>query len=46
MEGSLEEHDCRLSFKRGGKTLAVATVGRDRESLEQEVAMERAIQTR
>jgi len=46
MEGSLEEHDCRLSFKRGGKTLAVATVGCDRESLEQEVAMEKAVQTR
>jgi len=43
MEGSLETHDCQLSFKRGGKTLAVATVGRDRESLEHELAMERAV---
>jgi NADPH-dependent 2,4-dienoyl-CoA reductase/sulfur reductase-like enzyme len=46
MEGSLEEHDCQLSFKRGGKTFAVATVGRDRKSLEQELAMERVVQTR
>jgi NADPH-dependent 2,4-dienoyl-CoA reductase/sulfur reductase-like enzyme/nitrite reductase/ring-hydroxylating ferredoxin subunit len=46
MEGSLEEHDCQLSFKRGGKTLAVATVGRDRKSLEHELAMERVVQTR
>jgi apoptosis-inducing factor 3 len=46
IEGSLEEHNCLLSFKRDGKTLAVATVGRDRENLEQEVALERAVQTR
>ena len=44
LEGSIEEHDCKLSFRRGGKTLAVATIGRDRESLESEVAMERAVQ--
>ena len=43
MEGSLETHDCQLSFKRGGKTVAVATVGRDRESLEHELTMERAV---
>jgi len=43
MEGSLEAHNCQLSFKRGGKTLAVATVGRDRESLEHELTMERAV---
>jgi len=43
-DGSIEEHDCKLSFRRGGKTLAVATIGRDRESLESELAMERAVQ--
>jgi len=43
LDGSIEEHNCKLSFKRGRKTLAVATVGRDRESLEQELAMERAV---
>ena len=42
LEGSIENHDCKLSFQRAGKTLAVATVGRDRESLENEVAMERS----
>ena len=45
LDGSIEEHDCKLSFRRGGKTLAVATIGRDRESLESELAMERAVQT-
>jgi NADPH-dependent 2,4-dienoyl-CoA reductase/sulfur reductase-like enzyme len=44
LDGSIEEHNCKLSFKRGGRTLAVATVGRDRESLEHELAMERAVQ--
>ena len=42
LEGSLEDYDCKLSFQRAGKTLAVATVGRDREGLENEVAMERS----
>ena len=42
LDGSIEDHDCKLSFQRAGKTLAVATVGRDRESLENEVAMERS----
>jgi NADPH-dependent 2,4-dienoyl-CoA reductase/sulfur reductase-like enzyme len=45
LDGSLEQHNCKLSFRRGGRTLAVATVGRDRESLEHELAMERAVQT-
>jgi NADPH-dependent 2,4-dienoyl-CoA reductase/sulfur reductase-like enzyme/nitrite reductase/ring-hydroxylating ferredoxin subunit len=45
LDGSLEQHNCKLSFRRGGRTLAVATVGRDRESLEHELAMERDVQT-
>jgi hypothetical protein len=45
LQGSIEEHNCKLSFRRGGKTIAVATVGRDRESLEHELAMERSLQT-
>jgi hypothetical protein len=44
LDGSIEEHDCKLAFRRGGKTLAVATIGRDRESLESEFAMEKAVQ--
>ena len=43
LDGSIEEHNCKLSFRRGGATLAVATIGRDRESLENELAMERAM---
>ena len=42
LQGSIEDQDCKLSFQRAGKTLAVATVGRDRENLENEVAMERS----
>jgi NADPH-dependent 2,4-dienoyl-CoA reductase/sulfur reductase-like enzyme/nitrite reductase/ring-hydroxylating ferredoxin subunit len=44
LDGSIEKHDCKLTFRRGGKTLAVATIGRDRESLESELAMERSVQ--
>jgi 3-phenylpropionate/trans-cinnamate dioxygenase ferredoxin reductase subunit len=39
--GSLEQRDCALAFRRSGRTLAVATMGRDRLSLEVEAAMER-----
>ena len=45
LDGSIEQHNCKLSFQRGGRTLAVATIGRDRESLENELTMEGAIQT-
>jgi len=40
LDGSIEEHNCKLSFQSGGRTVAVATVGRDRASLEDELAME------
>jgi hypothetical protein len=42
LDGSIEDQNCKLSFQRAGKTLAIATVGRDRESLEGELAMERS----
>ena len=42
IDGSIEDQNCKLSYKRGGKTLAVATVGRDRNSLYAELAMEQA----
>ena len=42
LDGSLEQHNCKLSYRRGGRTIAVATVGRDHESLEHELVMERA----
>jgi len=40
MAGSLSRRDCRAEFIRDGKILAVATIGRDRESLEAERVME------
>jgi NADPH-dependent 2,4-dienoyl-CoA reductase/sulfur reductase-like enzyme/nitrite reductase/ring-hydroxylating ferredoxin subunit len=43
VEGSIEARDCAVRFKQGGRTLAVATIYRDRQSLEAEVAMEQAI---
>jgi NADPH-dependent 2,4-dienoyl-CoA reductase/sulfur reductase-like enzyme len=41
IDGSLEAHDCSVTYKRGGRRLAVATISRDRDSLQAEVAMER-----
>jgi NADPH-dependent 2,4-dienoyl-CoA reductase/sulfur reductase-like enzyme/nitrite reductase/ring-hydroxylating ferredoxin subunit len=41
IDGSLEALDCSVEYRRGGHTLAIATVGRDRVSLEAEVRMER-----
>jgi NADPH-dependent 2,4-dienoyl-CoA reductase/sulfur reductase-like enzyme len=43
IEGSLAARDCAISYLRGGKKLAVATIGRDLAGLEAEVAFERAI---
>ncbi len=43
IKGSLAEHDCTLDFRRGDRTLAVVTVGRDLESLRAEVAIEQRI---
>ena len=41
LSGSLEALDCKVEYLRGGKVAAVATIGRDRESLEAEVALGR-----
>ncbi|MND09591.1 hypothetical protein D3C83_330490 [compost metagenome] len=41
MKGSITDRDCVVAFRKGGKTLAVASIYRDRESLEAELAMER-----
>ena len=40
IEGDIAARDCLLRFKRDGRTLAVASIFRDIESLEAEVAME------
>jgi apoptosis-inducing factor 3 len=42
VDGTLESHDCSVTYARGGRTLAVATISRDRESLQAELALERS----
>jgi NADPH-dependent 2,4-dienoyl-CoA reductase/sulfur reductase-like enzyme/nitrite reductase/ring-hydroxylating ferredoxin subunit len=41
IDGALESQDCSVTYKRGDRKLAVATIARDRESLQAELAMER-----
>jgi apoptosis-inducing factor 3 len=43
IDGSFEARDCMVDYRRGGKTLAVATLGRDLASLRAEAEFERAI---
>jgi hypothetical protein len=43
VDGSIESRDCAVRFLRGSRTLAVATIYRDRESLEAELEMEHAV---
>jgi NADPH-dependent 2,4-dienoyl-CoA reductase/sulfur reductase-like enzyme len=47
LDGQLDAdaRDCTITYRRGGKTLAVATVYRDLESLRSEVEFERTIAT-
>ena len=40
--GRVPDKDCRVTYRRDGKILAVATIGRDRENLQAEVALEQA----
>ena len=42
IDGSVEDQDCKLAYIREGKTLAMATIGRDHECLEEELAMEQS----
>ena len=42
IDGRVEDRDCAVSYRLRGRTLAVATVGRDLESLRAEVALEQA----
>jgi apoptosis-inducing factor 3 len=43
VDGDISARDCAVRFMRDGRTLAVATIYRDRESLEAELALEQAI---
>ncbi len=43
VEGDLGAKDCVVRFLKGGRALAVATMGRDRQSLEAEVSLEGAV---
>ena len=40
IDGRVEARDCRVTFSRAGRSLAVATIGRDAESLRAEVELE------
>jgi hypothetical protein len=40
IDGNLDGRDCSIVYKKGGRTLATATISRDLQSLEAEVAME------
>lgn len=40
VDGNLAAKDCSVQYKKGGKTLAVATIGRDMQSLRAEAEME------
>ena len=42
IDGDVMKRDCVVRYKRGGRTLAVASIYRDRDSLEAAAAMERA----
>ncbi|HXJ83096.1 MAG TPA: oxidoreductase C-terminal domain-containing protein [Candidatus Methylomirabilis sp.] len=40
IDGSLERHDCSVRYRAGGRVLAMASISRDRQDLEAELAME------
>jgi NADPH-dependent 2,4-dienoyl-CoA reductase/sulfur reductase-like enzyme len=42
VDGQIEAKDCRVTYRRDGRVLAVATIGRDLESLQAERALETA----
>jgi apoptosis-inducing factor 3 len=46
VKGDIAARDCAVGYRRNGRLLALATISRDRESLETEVAMENAASAR
>jgi apoptosis-inducing factor 3 len=42
IEGAIDAKDCLVRYKRNGRALAVASIFRDVESLNAELAMERS----
>jgi NADPH-dependent 2,4-dienoyl-CoA reductase/sulfur reductase-like enzyme/nitrite reductase/ring-hydroxylating ferredoxin subunit len=43
IDGRLEAKDCTVTYRHGGRKLAVLTIGRDRDSLAGEIELEKAI---
>ena len=43
IDGSLAARDCAVTYREGGRKLAVVTIGRDQDSLAAEIELERAI---
>jgi NADPH-dependent 2,4-dienoyl-CoA reductase/sulfur reductase-like enzyme len=46
VNGSLEANDCAVKYKLNGRTLALATISRDLDSLRAEAAMESSVEKR
>jgi NADPH-dependent 2,4-dienoyl-CoA reductase/sulfur reductase-like enzyme len=42
IDGSVNERNCRVAYRSAGRTLAVATIGRDLDSLRAELELEGA----
>jgi NADPH-dependent 2,4-dienoyl-CoA reductase/sulfur reductase-like enzyme len=40
IDGSLADHDCMVGYKKGGRIVAVAAIGRDIQALDCEASME------
>jgi len=40
IEGDIRARDCSVEYRAGGRTLAIATIGRDRAALRAEAEME------
>jgi NADPH-dependent 2,4-dienoyl-CoA reductase/sulfur reductase-like enzyme/nitrite reductase/ring-hydroxylating ferredoxin subunit len=45
IDGSVDDQDCAVRYVRAGKTIAIATMGRDKENLETERQMEKEIES-